>query len=113
LFTAHSVCGKKPKTIEIRGQMEKNVFFYQSPSRLPRWVHEVRKTRAKNSHAWAPLMNKSAKVLHWFGLDCGLFEFFRSSTHKPYSKRKMYSFSNFPTFFGDWFVEHGGLRTST
>jgi hypothetical protein len=47
-------------------------------------------------------MNKSAKVLHCFGLDCGLFEFFRSSTHKPFSKRKMYTFGN---FFGDWFVE--------
>ncbi len=44
---------KKSKTIVIRGQMK--FFFYQSPSRFPRWVHVVRKTRAKNSHAWAPL----------------------------------------------------------
>ncbi len=34
---------------------DKNQFFPQSPSHLPRWVHLVQKTRAKNSHAWAPL----------------------------------------------------------
>ncbi len=31
LFTAHSVCGKKPKTIELRGQMQKfflNFFIF-------------------------------------------------------------------------------------
>ncbi len=28
LFTAHSVCGKKPKTIEIRGQTLKKIFFF-------------------------------------------------------------------------------------
>ncbi len=55
-FTAHSVCGKKPKTIEIRGQMlKKNIFLGLFPSPLPRWVRLVQKTRAKNSHAWAPL----------------------------------------------------------
>jgi hypothetical protein len=35
--------------------IKKCFFFYQSPSRLPRWVHVVQKTRAKISHAWAPL----------------------------------------------------------
>jgi len=56
LFTAHSVCGKKPKTIKIRGQsIKKFNFFHQSPTHIPRWVHLVQKTRAKNSHAWAPL----------------------------------------------------------
>jgi hypothetical protein len=28
LFTAHSVCGKKPKTIELGGQTPKKFFFY-------------------------------------------------------------------------------------
>ena len=56
LFTAHSVCGKKPKTIEIRGQTLKFLFlFFLFPSHIPRWVWFVQKTRAKNSHAWAPL----------------------------------------------------------
>jgi hypothetical protein len=27
LFTAHSVCGKKPKTIEIRDQMKKKIIW--------------------------------------------------------------------------------------
>ncbi len=31
LFTAHSVCGKKLKMNEIRGQMINNVFFWFSP----------------------------------------------------------------------------------
>jgi hypothetical protein len=26
---------------------------------------------------------KSAKVLHFFGLDCGMLEFFKYSTHEP------------------------------
>ncbi len=30
-------------------------FFPQSLTHIPRWVHLVQKTRAKNSHAWAPL----------------------------------------------------------
>jgi hypothetical protein len=33
-FTAHSVCGKKPKTFEIRGQMIKNGFFGSVPKSL-------------------------------------------------------------------------------
>ncbi len=32
-------------------------FFPQSLSHIPRWVHLVQKTQAKNSHAWAPLRN--------------------------------------------------------
>ncbi len=31
LFTAHSVCGKKPKTIEIRGHVIKKSIFWFSP----------------------------------------------------------------------------------
>ncbi len=34
------------------------------------------------------LMKKSAKVLHYFGLDCGMLEFFTYSTHKPSSKEQ-------------------------
>ncbi len=37
------------------------------------------------------LMKKSAKVLHYFSLDCGLLEFFKYSTYKLSSKHKMYS----------------------
>ncbi len=56
LFTTHSVCAKKPKTIEIRGQMIKKIdFLVQSLSHIPRWGCLVQKTRAKTSHAWAPL----------------------------------------------------------
>ena len=29
-------------------------FFPQSRRHMPRWVRLVQKTRAKNSHAWAP-----------------------------------------------------------
>jgi hypothetical protein len=32
-------------------------------------------------------MKKSAKVLHYFGLDCGMLELFKYSTHKPSSQR--------------------------
>jgi hypothetical protein len=31
-YLPHSVCGKKPKTNEIRGQMIKNVFFGSVPN---------------------------------------------------------------------------------
>ncbi len=58
MFTAYSVCGKKPKNIKIRDQsIKKFDFFPQSLTHIPRWVHlhVVQKTRAKNSHAWAPL----------------------------------------------------------
>jgi hypothetical protein len=52
------LCGKQPKNIKIRSQLIKKIKkFSQSLSYryLPRWVHLVQKTRAKNSHAWAPL----------------------------------------------------------
>jgi hypothetical protein len=35
LFTAHSVCGIKPKTFEIRGQVIKNTFFGSVPKSHP------------------------------------------------------------------------------
>ncbi len=47
---------QKIKNQQNQGSYDnKMFFFYQSPSRLPRWVHVVQKTRSKNYHAWAPL----------------------------------------------------------
>jgi hypothetical protein len=45
-----------PKTIELWGQTQ-NFFIYlfYFPSQIPLWVWFVQKTRAKKSHAWAPL----------------------------------------------------------
>jgi hypothetical protein len=63
LFTAHSVCGKKQKTIEIRGQLKKIQYFSQSLSHIPRWVRLVQKMRAKNSHAWAPLRESGGMIV--------------------------------------------------
>jgi hypothetical protein len=34
-------------------------------------------------------MKKSAKVLHYFGLDCGMLEFFKYSAHEPCPKEKL------------------------
>jgi len=48
----------RQKTINLRnqGSFDKKIdFFPQTLSHIPRWVHLVQKTRAKNSHAWAPL----------------------------------------------------------
>ncbi len=48
----------RQKTINLRNQGsfdKKIVFFPQTLSHIPRWVRFVQKTRAKNSHAWAPL----------------------------------------------------------
>jgi hypothetical protein len=56
LFTAHSVCGKKTKNHQNQVSIDKKFdFFPQSLTHIPRWVHLVQKTRANNSHAWAPL----------------------------------------------------------
>jgi hypothetical protein len=46
------------KTINLRNQGwfdKKFDFFPKTLSPIPRWVRLVQKTRAKNSHAWAPL----------------------------------------------------------
>ena len=57
MFTAHSVCGKNQQN---QGSTDKKFdFFPQSLSHIPRWVLLVQKTRAKNSHAWAPLSKLS------------------------------------------------------
>jgi hypothetical protein len=40
-------------------------------------------------------MKKSAKVLHYFGLDSGMLEFFKYSTHNPSSKEQLLTLSHF------------------
>ncbi len=47
---------QKTKNHQTQGSIDKKFdFFPQSLSHIPRWVYLVQKTRAKNSHAWAPL----------------------------------------------------------
>jgi hypothetical protein len=54
---------QKTKNHQNQGSIDKKFdFFSQSLSHIPRCVHLVQKTPAKNSHAWAPL-NKFSKVL--------------------------------------------------
>ncbi len=48
---------QKTKNYRIRGSNAKKIFIlFYFPSHIPIWVWFVQKTRAKNSHAWAPLM---------------------------------------------------------
>ncbi len=57
----------RQKTINLRNQGsfdKKFDFFPQTLSHILRWVRLVQKTRAKNSHAWAPL-NKCSKKKKW------------------------------------------------
>ena len=50
---------QKTKNYQNQGSTDKKFdFFPQSISHIPRWVHLVQKTQAKNSHAWAPLIDK-------------------------------------------------------
>ena len=47
---------QKTKNYRIRGSNDQKFFFlFYFPSHIPIWVWFVQKTRAKNSHAWAPL----------------------------------------------------------
>jgi hypothetical protein len=47
---------QKTKNYRIRGSNAQKIFFlFYFPSHIPIWVWFVQKTRAKNSHAWAPL----------------------------------------------------------
>jgi hypothetical protein len=47
---------QKTKNYRIKGSNAKFFFlFFNFPSHIPIWVWFVQKTRAKNSHAWAPL----------------------------------------------------------
>ncbi len=74
LFTAHLVCGKNPKTFEIRGQLIK-----KSGTQM---VSLSVKNAAKNSHAWAPVRANMTKLLNYHG------EF------RPYYMRNSESYSN-------------------
>jgi len=47
---------QKTKNYRIRGSNAQKIFLlFYFPSHIPIWVWFVQKTRAKNSHAWAPL----------------------------------------------------------
>ncbi len=41
------------------------------------------------------LMKKSVKVLHFFGLDCGMLEFFKYCTDEPSSKEQLLTLPHF------------------
>ncbi len=50
---------QKTKNNRNQGSNAKKIFFLVLfPSPLPRWVRLVQKTRAKNYHAWAPLIER-------------------------------------------------------
>ncbi len=54
---------QKTKNHQNQGSFDKKFdFFPQSLSHIPRWVHLVEKTRAKNSHAWAPLRYRRTRL---------------------------------------------------
>jgi hypothetical protein len=59
---------QKTKKYQNQESTDKKIkFLSQSLSYLPRWVYLVQKTRAKNSHAWAPL-NMELDLQSLFGL---------------------------------------------
>ena len=56
---------QKTKNYRIRGSNAQKIFFlFYFPSHIPIWVWFVQKTRAKNSHAWAPLSTILSQVGH-------------------------------------------------
>ncbi len=63
-FWIYRTLRMRQKTKNDRNQgsnAKKILFFVLIPSPLPRWVRLVQKTRAKNSHPWAPLMSFNIK----------------------------------------------------
>jgi hypothetical protein len=59
----------RQKTINLRnqGSSDKKIdFFSQTLSHIPRWARLEQKTRAKNSHAWAPLSTIKLRLLTIF-----------------------------------------------
>jgi hypothetical protein len=52
---------------------------------------------------WFYLMKKSAKVLFYFGLDCGMLEFFKYCTDGQSSKEQLFTYS--PAFLEHGFAE--------
>ncbi len=64
---------QKTKNDRNQGSNAKQIFFLVLfPSPLLRWVRLVQKTRAKNSHAWAPLR------IFLLALHCHLYNAFYS-----------------------------------
>jgi hypothetical protein len=63
---------QKTKNHQNQGSIDKKFdFFPQSLSHIPRWVHLVQKTRAKISHAWAPLKRRNSEISTWERYDHG------------------------------------------
>jgi hypothetical protein len=58
-FLIYRTLSMRQKTKNDRNA-KKMFFLVLFPSPLPRWVRLVQKTRAKNSHAWAPLTSGGA-----------------------------------------------------
>ena len=50
------------QTVTFNNQDFEFDFFPQTLSHILRWVRLVQKTRAKNSHAWAPLKGLSYEI---------------------------------------------------
>jgi hypothetical protein len=61
---------QKNKNHQNQESIDKKMdFLVQFPSHLPRWGHLVQKTRAKNSHVWAP---DSFKKILIIGRQCAV-----------------------------------------
>jgi hypothetical protein len=61
-YLPHTQYAAKTKNYRNQGSNAKKfLVFLKFPSHIPRWVCFVQKTRAKNSHAWAPLKCKKGK----------------------------------------------------
>ncbi len=66
-FLVYRTLSTRQKIINLRNQGsfdKKFDFFSQTLSHIPRWVRLVQKTRAKNSHAWAPLKKDTDVCLY-------------------------------------------------
>jgi hypothetical protein len=84
---------------------------------LSRFMQKWIQPPACSDQAHFHLMKKSAKVQLYFGLDCGMMEFF---TYEPQSKEQLISLSHFWTRFGEkgcglstckpWSEQAGGLE---
>ena len=75
---------QKTKNYRIRGSNAQKFFYlFYFPSHIPIWVWFVQKTRAKNSHAWAPLK-----------VDTRIYQIVKL-THFIQENQQFYSFHNF------------------
>jgi hypothetical protein len=59
------------------------------PSSPASLAHGFYRIRSSHWLAHFYLMKKSVKVPHYFGLDCGMLEFFKHFTHEPSSKEQL------------------------